>query len=177
MSNLLFLVQFLFNYTVFIIIKKRKYFSYKGLIGKITDNHIKRNFEATKWFTDVTEFNLRGEKLYLSPILDAYGRYIVSYDISRSPNLEQINHMLNSALFISRKIEREGNSLDNGLMECFFGLLKSEMFYEQEEKYKTLEELKEAIEDYIYYYNNKRIKEKLKGLTPASYRNQSLLIS
>ena len=51
------------------------------------------------------------------------------------------------------------------------------MFYEQEKKYKTLEELKEAIEDYIYYYNNKRIKEKLKGLTPASYRNQSLLIS
>ena len=47
-------------------------------------------------------------------------------------------------------MSRKGNSLDNGLMECFFGLLKSEMFYEQEEKYKTLEELKEAIEDYIY---------------------------
>ena len=43
------------------------------------------------------KFNLRGEKLYLSPILDAYGRYIVSYDISRSPNLEQINQMLNLA--------------------------------------------------------------------------------
>ena len=84
-----------------IIRKKRKYSSYKGQVGKIADNHIKRDFEATasnqKWFTDVTEFNLRGEKLYLSPILDAYGRYIVSYDISRSPNLEQINHMLNLA--------------------------------------------------------------------------------
>ena len=90
-----------------------------------------------------------------------------------------------SALFISRKIEREednskyvrkGNSLDNGLMECFFGLLKSEMFYEQEEKYKTLEELKEAIEDYIYYYNNKRIKEKLKGLN-SCFLQKSILIS
>ncbi|MEZ7722364.1 IS3 family transposase [Fusobacterium sp. 27098_8_59] len=195
-----------------IVRKKRKYSSYKGQIGKIADNHIKRNFEATapnqKWFTDVTEFNLRGEKLYLSPILDAYGRYIVSYDIARSPNLEQINHMLNLAfkenenyenlIFhsdqgwqyqhysyqerlkekkITQSMSRKGNSLDNGLMECFFGLLKSEMFYEQEEKYKTLEELKEAIEDYIYYYNNKRIKEKLKGLTPASYRSQSLLVS
>ncbi|WYW07856.1 IS3 family transposase [Fusobacterium nucleatum] len=195
-----------------IIRKKRKYSSYKGQIGKIADNHIKRNFEATapnqKWFTDVTEFNLRGEKLYLSPILDAYGRYIVSYDISRSANLEQINHMLNLAfkenesyenlIFhsdqgwqyqhssyqkrlkekkITQSMSRKGNSLDNGLMECFFGLLKSEMFYEQEEKYKTLEELQEAIEDYIYYYNNKRIKEKLKGLTPASYRSQSLLVS
>ena len=70
-------------------------------MGKIADDHINRDFEATvpnqKWFTDVTEFNLRGEKPYLSPILDAYGRYIVSYDISRSPNLEQINHMLNLA--------------------------------------------------------------------------------
>ncbi|WP_339009070.1 IS3 family transposase [Fusobacterium animalis] len=195
-----------------IIRKKRKYSSYKGQIGKIADNHIKRNFEATapnqKWFTDVTEFNLRGEKLYLSPMLDAYGRYIVSYDISRSANLEQINHMLNLAfkenesyenlIFhsdqgwqyqhssyqkrlkekkITQSMSRKGNSLDNGLMECFFGLLKSEMFYDQEEKYKTLEELKEAIEDYIYYYNNKRIKEKLKGLTPASYRSQSLLVS
>ncbi|MEJ6457527.1 IS3 family transposase [Fusobacterium animalis] len=195
-----------------IIRKKRKYSSYKGQVGKIADNHIKRDFEATapnqKWFTDVTEFNLRGEKLYLSPILDAYGRYIISYDISRSPNLEQINHMLNLAfkenesyenlIFhsdqgwqyqhssyqkrlkekkITQSMSRKGNSLDNGLMECFFGLLKSEMFYEQEEKYKTLEELKEAIEDYIYYYNNKRIKEKLKGLTPASYRSQSLLVS
>ena len=56
-------------------------------------------------------------------------------------------------------------------------LLKSEMFYEQEEKYKTLEELKEAIEDYIYYYNNKRIKEKLKGLTFVSHGSQSLLVS
>ena len=79
--------------------------------------------------------------------------------------------------FLPQSMSRKGNSLDNGLMESFFGLLKTEMFYEQEEKYKTLEELKEAIEDYIYYYNNKRIKEKLKGLTPASYRSQSLLVS
>ena len=191
-----------------IIRKKRKYSSYKGQVGKIADNHVKRNFEAIapnqKWFTDVTEFNLRGEKLYL-PILDTYRRYIVS--ISCSPNLEQINHMLNLAfkengnyenlIFhsdqgwqyqhylyqkrlkeknITQSMSRKGNSLDNGLMECFFGLLKSEMFYEQEEKYRTLEELKEAIEEYIYYYNNKRIKEKLKGLTPASYRSQSLLV-
>ena len=70
---------------------------------------------------------------------------------------------------------RKRNSLDNELIECFFGLLKSEIFYEQEEKYKALEELKEAIEDYIYYYNNKKIKEKLKELTSASYRSQSLI--
>ena len=78
---------------------------------------------------------------------------------------------------ISQRMSRKGNSLDNGLMEHFFGLLKSEIFYKQEEKYKTLEELKEVIEDYVYYYNNKRIKKKLKGLTPVSYGSQSLLVS
>ena len=192
--------------------RKRKYSSYQGTIGKIADNHIKRNFEANrpneKWFTDVTEFNLRGSKLYLSPILDAYGRYIVSYNLSLSPNLNQIIDMLERAFsvntdvnnltlhsdqgwqyqhsFYSKRLEekniiqsmsRKGNSLDNGLMESFFGIIKTEMFYGQEKNYRNIEELKLAIEKYIDYYNNKRIKVKLKGLTPASYRNQSLLIN
>lgn len=81
--------------------KKRKYSSYRGTVGRIADNHIKRDFDANKpnekWFTDITEFNLRGTKLYLSPILDAYGRYIVSYNISRRPDLSQIIDMLNKA--------------------------------------------------------------------------------
>lgn len=68
----------------------------KGLIFKINNIKLKTTTSSGGlWFIDVTGFNLRGEKLYLSPILDAYERYIVSYDISRSPNLEQINHILN----------------------------------------------------------------------------------
>ena len=73
-----------------------------------------------------------------------------------------------------QSMSRKGNSIDNGLMECFFGLMKSEMYYGQERKYKTIELLVDAIDEYIDYYNNKRIKSKLKGLTPAQYRNQSL---
>ena len=76
----------------------------------------------------------------------------------------------------TQSLLRKGISLDNGLKEDFFGLLKLEMFYEQEERYKTLEEFK-GINRRLYYYNNKRIKEKLKGLTPASYRSQSLLVN
>ena len=76
-----------------------------------------------------------------------------------------------------KSMSRKGNSLDNGLMESFFGIMKSEMFYGQENSYRDIEELKLAIEEYIDYYNNKRIKIKLKGLTPAKYRNQSLLIN
>ena len=80
---------------------KRKYSSYKGIIGKIADNLIERNFRADntneKWYTDVTEFNLRGEKIYLSPILDGCNGEAISYSTSISPNLEQINDMLNKA--------------------------------------------------------------------------------
>ena len=60
----------------------------------------------------------------------------------------------------TQSISRKGNSLDNGGMEFFFGLLKSEMFYEHKEKYKTLEELEKMIEDHIYYYTNKGIKNR-----------------
>ena len=77
---------------------KRKYSSYKGTVGKIADNLIERNFSADnpneKWYTDVTEFNLRGEKIYLSPILDGFNGEVISYNTSKFPNLEQINDML-----------------------------------------------------------------------------------
>lgn len=66
-------------------------------------------------------------------------------------------------------MSRKGNSMDNGMMENFFGLLKTEMFYDQEDKYKTLDELIIAIDDYNY----DRIKVKLKGLSPVNYRLQS----
>lgn len=62
-------------------------------------------------------------------------------------------------------MSRKGNSLDNGMMENFFGLLKTEMFYEQENKYKTINDLIVVIKEYINYYNYDRIKEKLKGLS------------
>lgn len=81
--------------------KKRNYSSYKGTVGKIADNLIERDFGAEapnqKWYTDVTEFNLRGEKLYLSPILDGLNGEVVSFNLSISPNLKQIKEMLKDA--------------------------------------------------------------------------------
>ncbi|EPV98469.1 hypothetical protein SAG0040_00075, partial [Streptococcus agalactiae FSL S3-102] len=70
-------------------------------------------------------------------------------------------------------MSRKGNSPDNGMMESFFGILKSEMFYGLEKSYKSLDDLEQAITDYIFYYNNKRIKAKLKGLSPVQYRTKS----
>ena len=186
---------------------KIKYSSYKGTVGKIADNLIERDFNAEKpnqkWYTDVTKFNLRGEKCYLSPILDGYNGEIISHNISKSPNLEQINDMLDKGfegknleglIFhldqgwqyqhqsyqqrlknkgIKQSMSRKGISMDNGMMENFFDLLKAEMFYGQEDKYKNIDELVLAIDDYINYYNYDRIKVKLKGLSPMNYRLQS----
>ena len=76
---------------------------------------------------------------------------------------------------IAQSMSRKGNCLDNAAMENFFGLLKSELLYLQ--KFSSIEEFEKELECYIYYYNNVRIKQKLKGLSPVQYRNQSLLIA
>ena len=143
------------------------------------------------------------QKLYLSPVLDGYNSEIIAYHLSTSPNLEQVKTMLEQAFtekhyentilhsdqgwqyqhdsyhrFLESKgiqpsMSRKGNSPDNGMMESFFGILKSEMFYGYEKHFRSLEDLEQAIVDYIDYYNNKRIKVKLKGLSPVQYRTKS----
>lgn len=190
---------------------KRKYYSYKGEErDKIKPDLVRRQFFSIRpnrlWYTDITEFNLRGEKLYLSPIIDGCGRDIVAFNISRSPNLKQVMTMLDDAFKgnpalnglilhsdrgwqyqhsayqqalvnhgIEQSMSRKGCSPDDGLMEGFFGILKREMFYGKEATYANLDELEQAIIKYIHYYNTERTKEKLKGLTPIQYRNQSLI--
>ncbi|HEO1216383.1 IS3 family transposase [Streptococcus parasanguinis] len=189
--------------------RKRKYSSYQGEIGKKANNLIQRQFEAAKpmekCYTDVTEFAIPAstQKLYLSPVLDGFNSEIIAYNLSTSPNLEQVKAMLDQAFtenhytntilhsdqgwqyqhqyyhrFLEDKgiqpsMSRKGNSPDNGMMESFFGILKSEMFYGYENTFKSLNQLEQAIVDYIDYYNNKRIKVKLKGLSPVQYRTKS----
>ena len=60
------------------------------------------------------------------------------------------------------------------MIEFFFGILKSDMFYGFEKSYQSLDELEQVMTDDIFYYNNKRIKAKLKGLSPVQYRTKSL---
>ena len=186
--------------------QKRKYSSHKGDVGKKAENLIQRQFEGSKTmekcYTDVTEFAIPAstQKLYLSPVLDGFNSEIIAYNLSTSPNLEQVRTMLEQAFtekhyentilhsdqgwqyqhdsyhqFLESKgiqasMSRKGNSPDNGMMESFFGILKSEMFYGYEKSFQSLKQLEQAIVDYIDYYNNKRIKVKLKGLSPVQYR-------
>lgn len=80
---------------------KEKYHSYKGEVGKVADNIINRDFSTTapfqKWTTDVSQFNFSWGKCYISPILDMHTNEIISYDLSLSPNMEQIKRMLDKA--------------------------------------------------------------------------------
>ncbi|KMK53368.1 Integrase core domain protein [Fructobacillus sp. EFB-N1] len=71
---------------------------------------------------------------------------------------------------MSQSVSRKEKSTDNGLIESFFGTLKREMFFEFQQNFQSLTELNQAIKEYIHYYNTKRIKSKLKGLTPIEYR-------
>ena len=187
--------------------KYRSYKGEIGKVApNIINRNFHANSPNQKWTTDITEFSLFGKKLYLSPILDMYNGEIVSYSISEHPVLGQVMDMLDKAfekipdntnlIFhsdqgwqyqhkmyqqrlkekgICQSMSRKGNCLDNAVMENFFGLLKSELLYLRE--FESLEEFRDELEKYIYYYNHQRIKGKLKGLSPVQYRIQSLLVA
>lgn len=72
---------------------------------------------------------------------------------------------------IVQSMSRKGNCLDNGKMETFFGHMKREMYYGN--KFKTRQELFDAIDKYIKFYNEKRCQVKLKGLSPVDFRKQA----
>ena len=183
----------------------KAYSSYQGKGDTTIENLIDRHFEASrpneKWSTDLTEFHCYWGKLYLSVLLDIYSRDIVSYSISRHPNYDQIEEMLNKAFDefpnldgliihsdmgwqyqyfkyintlkehnITQSMSRKGNCLDNAIVESFFGVIKKEMFYGHEMEFKSYENLKASLEEYIYYYNFKRRKHNLGGHTPKEFR-------
>ena len=76
---------------------------------------------------------------------------------------------------IIQSMSRKGNCIDNCIMETFFGTLKREMFYGHEQEFQTFEQLKQAIAEYIDYYNNRRIKGKTKWMPPVKFREASML--
>jgi len=146
------------------------------------------------------------KKLYLDPFMDMYNREIISYGISKRPSVESIMGALIKAIDITddckyrrtfhsdqgwayqmktyvkelkdnkiyQSMSRKGNCIDNSPMENFFGILKQEMYYGV--IYSSYEELKNAIEEYIEYYNENRIKEKLGWISPVNYRKLNAVV-
>lgn len=190
------------------MLRQKKYHSYRGEVGRVAHNLLNRDFKATKpnskWTTDITEFKLLGQKLYLSPILDLYNGEIITYTLSKTPNFHQITDMLQGAFKkipdlshlilhsdqgwqyqmrvyqkmlkdkgIRQSMSRKGNCYDNCVMENFFGILKSEFYHHK--KFSSIEQFSKELSEYIDYYNNSRIKVKLKGLSPVQFRSQSFI--
>jgi putative transposase len=185
------------------LIRRKKYKSYKGEQGKIAPNILDRSFKAKrpnqKWTTDVTEFNVLGKKLYLSPVLDLYNQEIVCYELSERPDFKSVMNMLGKAL---KKADPEKSLLmhsDQGWqyqMKRYQGILKQngikqsmsrkgncldnavmENFFGTLKselfylnKYDSIVQLKKEINEYIKYYNNDRIKLNLNGMSPIQYR-------
>lgn len=185
------------------LIRRKKYKSYKGEQGKIAPNILDRSFKAIrpneKWATDVTEFNVLGKKLYLSPVLDLYNQEIVSYELSERPDFKSVMNMLEKAL----KKTDKSNSLmmhsdqgwqyqmkqyqsflmQNGVKQsmsrkgnCLDNAVMENFFGTIKSelfylnKYDSIIHLKKEINKYIKYYNNDRIKLNLNGMSPIQYR-------
>ena len=188
------------------LIRRKKYRAYRGNVGRVAPNLLQRQFDAQapnqKWVTDVTEFNVGGRKLYLSPVMDLYNGEIIAYETSTQPVFELVSTMLKRALKrltpcetpilhsdqgwqyqhqhyrrlleqhgLIQSMSRKGNCLDNASMESFFGTLKAELF--RLGRFDSVEQLQDDICRYIDYYNHRRIKLKLKGLSPVQYRTQA----
>ncbi|GAA4285587.1 hypothetical protein GCM10022261_31180 [Brevibacterium daeguense] len=158
-----------------------------------------------KWVTDVTEFRVGDHRLYLSPIMDLFDHQIISYSISSSPNLDLTNSALRRAIATLepgqqplvhsdrgfqnqhrswrqliadagalQSMSRKANCFDNAVIENFFGHLKEECFHHA--RYLTIGALEAALHEYISWYNNDRISERLEGLSPVRYRAQALAV-
>jgi putative transposase len=183
--------------------KYRSYKGTVGKIApNILDRQFKADHPNEKWVTDITEFKLFGEKLYFSPVLDLYNGEIITYTTGSRPTYLLVSDMLDKALErlpedhqllmhsdqgwhyqmkqyrdvlkekkITQSMSRKGNCYDNSVMENFFGIMKSEFLYLKE--FESVKHFKVELEKYINYYNNKRIKAKLKGMSPVQYRTHA----
>lgn len=169
----------------------------------ILNREFTSNKPNEKWLTDVTEFKLtNGNKAYLSAILDLGDNSIISYVLGKSNNNKLVFDTLDKAIISNpnvtplfhsdrgfqytskifknklnainaiQSMSRVGRCIDNGPMESFWGTLKSEMYYLR--KFNTYEELNQAIDEYMEFYNTKRLQKKLKGMAPIEYRSHTL---
>ena len=188
------------------LVRPKKYRSYRGQQAQ-APNVLSRQFQAQrpnqKWVTDVTEFNVRGEKLYLSPVLDLYNGEIVAYEMRQRPLFPLVGNMLKKALAKLTAHDAPLLHSDQGWQYQMLayrqqlaqrGLTQSmsrkgncldnaamESFFgtlKSElfylDRFESIEQLQASIHQYIHYYNHERIKTKLKGLSPVQYRVQAL---
>jgi len=188
------------------MVRAKRYSSYKGSVGKVAANLLNREFEAAcpneKWVTDVTEFHLFGQKLYLSTILDLYNREIVSYTICPRPRMSMVMNMLDEAICklphqatnlmlhsdqgwqyqmkkYQRKLKAHGITQSMSRKGTCLDNAVMENFFgilKTEllyiQEFNSMEHFIEELHAYIYYYNHRRTKKKCMGMSPIAYRTK-----
>lgn len=186
-------------------VRPKKYRAYHGEVGRAAPNILERQFKAKrpnqKWVTDVTEFNVGGQKLYLSPILDLYNGEIVAFETARRPLFKMIGGMLRRGFSRLGPHDRPLLHSDQGWQyqmplyrealqkqaviqsmsrrgNCLDNAAMESFFgtlkaeFYHLEQFRDLNELQAGLRRYIRYYNHDRIKLKLGGLSPVEYRTQ-----
>lgn len=187
------------------LVRPKKYRAYKGLVGTLARNLLERNFSAQrpnqKWVTDVTEFKVAQQKLYLSPVMDLYNGEVVAYQMDTRPCFAMVTTMLDKAFerlphkprlvihsdqgWHYQQAQYRQKLRDRGIKQsmsrkgnCLDNAAMESFFGTLKSEFfylKTfgsVEELKAGVDDYIRYYNHDRIKMKLGGLSPVAYRTQ-----
>jgi putative transposase len=188
------------------IVRPKKYRSYRGAVGRTAPNLLERNFIAQrpnqKWVTDVTEFKVAQQKLYLSPVMDLYNREIVAYEMATRPCLALVDNMLDKAF---KRLQSEPKLVlhsDQGWHyqhsqyrhklaklgvkqsmsrkgNCLDNAAMESFFgtlkseFFYLKRFESVETLKTGLDEYIHYYNHDRIKLTLNSLSPVGYRTQA----
>lgn len=151
------------------------------------------------WLADITESHIPAGKVYPSPIIDCHDGMAVSWKTGTSPSSEPANKMLQAAINsineekpilhsdrgfhyrtnswieimdTSRSMSKKACSPDNSAREGFFGRLKNEMFYNRKWIGVSIEEFVQILDAYLHWYNERRIKVSLGGLSPLDYRKK-----
>jgi len=192
------------------LVRPKRYRAYRGAAGYAAPNTLRRRFQASgpnqRWVTDITEFKVNDQKLYLSPVMDLYNGEIIAFQTGRRPVFSLVKHMLTSAfdrlkpgdrpllhsdqgwhyrhpnyrrMMVEKRILRSMSRKGN----CLDNAAIESFFgtlkaeYFHLNRFDTIEQLKRGIANYIHYYNHQRIKQKLKGLSPVQYRTQAMAVS
>ncbi|XWZ83964.1 IS3 family transposase [Paraburkholderia sp. A3RO-2L] len=187
------------------LVRPKKYRAFRGTVGRIAPNVLQRQFDADapnqKWVTDITEFRVGEQKLYLSPVLDLYNGEIIAYETATRPVFAMVAGMIKKAMKRLGPGDRPVVHSDQGWhyqMGAYQALLSERALTQSMSRkgnchdnaamesffgtlkseffyptrFESIEALQAGIKHYIHYYNHSRIKQKLKGLSPVMYRTQ-----
>jgi putative transposase len=188
--------------------RKRPFSTYRGELGGTAPNVLNRSFTTAApnqaWVTDITQFRIGQETLYLSPVMDLFDRQIIAYTTGRSPNVALVTGSLRAAIETIAPDEHPLVHSDQGVQyqhaawrallteagatpsmsrkgTCLDNAVIESFFghlkteLAADHRGTSRDDLTRAIADYIAWYNQERTSARLKGLSPVQYRAQALV--